>query len=295
MTFLRLIEIEVFKLRRRSMTWILLGVLVVLIVVIYVLFWLVTEKLATQAGGPAVGNIEVTNLAAERSRLYLEQAVPFGLQITQIVGTFLVIILAGSAIGSEYDWHTIRPFVTATPSRWHYLGAKVVAISVLTVIGTFIGMVTAVASSAVISEIAGESDYGFIDAGFLGGSALSYLRTLLAMAPYLGLSVFFGTVGRSTLSGIGFCLGIRFLEVIITSLLQLTGRLGGQISNAFPGTNVETLMFGNGLQSSLQVVQQSTFAVPRVSAEWSALILAVYALGFILATLMFFDRRDIVG
>lgn len=295
MTFLKLVDIEIFKLRRRAMTWIVLGVLVLVIVVVYVLLWLVTDQLAAQPGTPGVGGVQITNLDEQRSQLYLEQSVPFGLQIIQIVGTFLVVILAGSAIGSEYDWHTIRPFVTATPSRWHYLGSKLVAIAILTVIGTLIGMVVAVTTSGIISEVAGASDYGFIDAGYIGESALSYLRTLLTIAPYLGLAVLFGTIGRSTLSGVGFSLGILFLEAIITGLLQLTGKLGGQISNIFPGTNVETLMLANGLRSSLQVAQQSTFAFPRVSTEWSAVILAAYTLGFLAATLVVFARRDIRG
>lgn len=156
-------------------------------------------------------------------------------------------------------------------------------------------MVVAVITSAIISELAGASDYGFIDAGFIGDSSLSYLRMLLAITPCLGLSVFFGNVGRSTLSGVGFSLGVRFLEVIVTSLLQLTGRLGGQISNVFPGTNVETLMLANGLPSSLQVARQTTFAIPRVPTEWSAVILAAYAIGFLGASLVVFSRRAIRG
>ncbi|HWO94132.1 MAG TPA: hypothetical protein VNL92_05150, partial [Dehalococcoidia bacterium] len=112
---LRLIDVEVFKLRKRWMTWLLLSVLLVLIVVVYVLLWAVTETLTDTAGGRPIGLFGTTQLSDVRETLFLEQAVPFGLQMTQIVGTFLGVILASGSVGGEYGWDTVRPFLTAVP------------------------------------------------------------------------------------------------------------------------------------------------------------------------------------
>lgn len=298
MTFLKLVRVEVFKLRKRSLVWILLGVLILVIVVVYVLLWLVTDQLVASqgAGGPAgVGGVQITDPEQVRANLYLRQAVPFGLQMVQILGTFLAVVPGGAAVGAEYDWHTIRPFITAAPSRRQYLGAKLVAIFVLAFVGAIVGLATALACSAVVTELASSSDYSFVDAAYIGDSLLSFVRTLLAIGPYLAMAVFFGTVGRSATAGIGFTLGILFLETIVTGLLQLSSDFGARLTNAFPGTNVDTLMLENGLDSALRLAQSSSFQVPRVDPIFSALIVVGYLLGFLGAALTVFDRRDITG
>lgn len=169
------------------------------------------------------------------------------------------------------------------------------AIFVLAFIGAVIGLATALACSAVITELASSSHYSFVDAGYIGDSLLSFVRTLLAIGPYLAMAVFFATVGRSTTAGIGFTLGILFLETILTSLLQLSSDFGAHLTNAFTGTNVDRLMLENGLGSALRMAQSSSFQVPPIDPVFSAIILVAYLLGFLGAALGVFDRRHITG
>ncbi len=188
MAIARLVDVEIFKLRKRTLTWILLAVLIALIVLVYVLLWAVTETLASSATGgtSTLGDIQITNLENIRETIYLRQAVPFGLEMTRAIGLFLAVILAAACVGSEYDWSTIRPYLTATRTRAEYLQGKIIAVALLVLAGTAAGMVTALLTSAVITEIAGSSDYSFVDAGYIGDSVLSYGRTLLAICPLRG-------------------------------------------------------------------------------------------------------------
>lgn len=106
MTFLRLVRVEILKLRKRSLVWWLLGILILVIVVVYVLLWLVTDQLVAAQGtgdSAAVGRVPISDPERIRANLYLQQAAPFGLQMVQILGTYLAVVLGGAAAGAEYD------------------------------------------------------------------------------------------------------------------------------------------------------------------------------------------------
>ncbi len=285
----RLIGVETLKVRQRQLTWILLAILVLIIVVVYVLLWAVTESLAEQGQTTVTG----TSVADLRETLFLEQSVPFGLQLTQILGTFLVTLLAAASIGSEYDWGTLRPFLTVVPSRSQFLTSKLAAIGLFLVSGTLLGMVTALIASFVISAANGSLDYGFVDAGYAGESIASYGRAVLAIAPYVAMAVFFAMLGRSTMSGIGFTLGILFLETIITSLLRLSSEFGERAANAFPGANVDNIMRANDLNPALRMEEQQFGQFFYLDASWAALILTAYVVVFLAAGYILFNRRDI--
>ncbi|HWO93961.1 MAG TPA: ABC transporter permease subunit, partial [Dehalococcoidia bacterium] len=178
-------------------------------------------------------------------------------------------------------------------SRWQYITSKVVAISGMVVMGTLAGMLVALIVSALITLIAGNPDYSFVDVGYIGDSFASYGRTLLAMSPYIAMAVFFSTWGRSTMGGIGASLGVLFLETIITSLMQLAGEVPARITNVFPGANADTLMLENGLQIAIQQRQDPTLDVPVLDSPFAALVLATYVVGFLIATYVLFERRDV--
>lgn len=292
---LRLLDVEVFKLRQRRMTWLLLAILLGLIVIVYLLLWAVTETLTEQATTPTQGNGLFTppSLSDVRDAIFLQQAVPFGLQITQGAGTFLSVILASSLIGAEYGWTTIRPYLTAVPTRWQYLASKLAALVVLIVLGTAAGMATALVTSSLITFIGGDPDFGFIDGPYILESLASYGRTLLAMSPYIAMAVFFATLGRSTMGGIGSSLGVLILEAIVTSLMVLAGGFAADLTNLFPGPNADTLMLANNLELALRQEQQAQVEVPRLEAWGAGLVLAGYTVTFIAGTFVLFQRRDI--
>ena len=284
-----LIAVEGLKVRQRQLTWLLLAILVLVIVVVYVLLWAVTESLAERQAMIAGGDAQELQRA-----LFLDQSVPFGLQLTQVLGTFLVTLLAAASIGSEYDWGTLRPILTVVPSRAQFLASKLVAIAGFLVAGTLLGMITALVASFVISASNGAADYGFVDAAYIGDSVASYGRTLLAIAPYVAMAVFFSVVGRSTMAGIGFTLGILFLETIITSLLRLSSDVGEKFANVFPGANVDTLIRANNLEAALRYEQEQLggqfYSLPT---EWAALVLVGYVVAFLGASFVLFNRRDV--
>lgn len=295
MAIARLVDVEVFKLRKRTLTWILLAVLIALIVLVYVLLWAVTETLASSATGgtSTLGDIQITNIENIRETIYLRQAVPFGLEMTRAIGLFLAVILAAACVGSEYDWYTIRPYLTATRTRAEYMQGKIIAVALLVLAGTAAGMVTALLTSAVITEIAGSSDYSFVDTGYIGDSVLSYGRTLLAIAPYVAMATLLATWGRSTMAGIAGTLGFVFVESIIASLLQLAGEFPARLSNALPSVNADTVMLANNLETTLRMQESSPLDVPLLSAPLAALVLLAYTVGTLTAAFVLFQRRDV--
>ncbi len=288
MDTLRLAGVEVFKLRKRRMTWILLSILIVLIVVLYVLLWAVTKSGAESFGGPQGGG-EVEKL---QKALYVQQAVPFGLQLTQVFGTFLGTILAGASVGSEYGWDTIRPYLTAAPGRKQFLAGKLLAIATMIVAGTLVGMITALATSAIISSFGGAADYGFVDAGYAGESLLSYARTVMAMAPFVAMSAFFALWGRSTMAGIGAAIGVFFLDGFVTTLMRAAGGWVEHVPNALPGANADALMHANGLVGVFVAEDDPSIAL-LLDPPVAALILAGYVVMFLALSFVIFERRDV--
>ncbi|HWO94522.1 MAG TPA: ABC transporter permease subunit [Dehalococcoidia bacterium] len=282
-----------FKLRKRSLTWILLAILLSLILVLYLLLWTVTETVTDQVEQTQGLFGTQTTVTEVTETLYLEQAIPFGLQITQLVGTFLGILLASASMGNEYGWGTIRSFLVSSPARWQFLTGKIVAVSVMVFLGTLAAMVTAVVASTVISGVAGDLDYGFVDWQWLGDAALAYGRTVLAIAPYIAIAFFFAAYGRSTLAGIGAAVGILFLENLITSLMRLAGDLPSRLTNVLPGANVETLMLQNELGLALNFQERSQTERIPLDPPFAALVLVAYIVALIAATYILFQKRDV--
>ncbi len=281
----RLINTELFKLRKRSMTWILLYVLIGLTIVLYLLLFAVSRITLPTPGPPGIGSIE--NL------LGLPLAVPFALSILSSLGAVLAVILTASSIGNEYNWNTIRIALISSESRFKFLTAKLASALIVIIIGMLIGLATGFAMSLITTAIGGYSfSFAFATGGYLWDQFLQFWRTLFILLPYVMLGFLFSVVGRSAMPGIAVGIGVLFLEPIITTLMRLAGDWVARIPDYLIEANVNAINSLNQLPGGFGGGFGDGFIrLPPVYHAFA--VLAVYILVFTFLAYYVFHKRDV--
>lgn len=280
---IRLISAEIFKLRKRAMTLNLLLIMIGIIVVLYlVLFAISNVSLPT---GQRAGDIE--------SLLGLPGAVPFALMLLATFGSALAVVLAGSGMGNEYNWRTIRTMVTSSESRAKLLVAKLAAIGTYILIGLVIGVAAGLAMSLITAAIGGHSiSFSFFTGTYAWDQFLQFWRTFYIILPYVMLAFLFSIVGRSAMPGIAVGIGVFFLEGIVTGLMQAAGGWVANIPKYLINENFTSINRLNSLPGQLG----GAFGGPPPnlpSPTHAAVVLAVYIVVFGIAAFYTFHKRDV--
>jgi ABC-2 type transport system permease protein len=288
----RLINAEFFKLRKRMMTWVLAALLVGLVLLLYTVLWSISGRV-TRFG-------EHNEFTGEdlRRALFLQGSVPFALQIAGTFGAILAIILAAGAVGSEYAWGTVRLMATASSGRGRLIAAKLVVVAALTVAGVLAAIAVAVAYSAIVTQVDGGGDYGFLTATWFREQFAAFGRTLFVMSPYVALGFGAAVIGRSTLAGAGTGIGVAFIEPIVSSIMRQGGSPWKDIPNYLLNANADVILAQNALPPALPRFRagQEELARQHVhSPEGAALVLAAYAVAFIALAVFVYIRRDITA
>lgn len=278
----RLIKAELFKLRKRFMTKVLLLVLVGMVIVIYLLL-LAISKVAISPHGPQ--NIQ--------NPLGLPLAIPFALSILSSFGTVLAVILVASSIGTEYSWRTIRTILICSESRLKFLTAKLIAVVVLVLIGMVVGLVSGFIMSLITTAIGGYSfSFSFMTAGYLWDQFLHFWRTFYVIMPYVFLSFLLAIVGRSTTPGIALGIGSFFLESIVTAFMRQASGWVAEVPDYLLLSNVRTITDLGNLPSRMGM----GFGGDSGMGAWSAAgILAGYSILFVILAFYLFRKRDVTG
>jgi len=283
---IRLIGAELFKLRKRTMTRVLLYVLIGIIVVLYFLLL-------------AISNVNLPNVGQHMENipnlLGLPLALPFALYILSSFGSVLVIILLASVIGSEYNWRTIRTAVVSSESRFKLLTAKLISVTILVLIGMLIGLAAGFIMSLITTAIGGyKFDFSFATGSYLWDQFVQFWRTFYILMPYAVLGFLFAIVGRSAMPGISLGIGFFFLESIITTFMSLAGGWIARIPEYLLLANVRAI-------SSLTELPQSFGAGMgamgiKLPGETHAFItIAIYSIAFLSIAFYLFRKRDVTG
>ena len=152
---IRLINAEIFKLRKRFMTWVLLYVMIGIIVILY--FTLLAVSNAQLPARAEEAHATLTNL------LGLPVALPFALSILSSLGSILAVILLASSIGFEYNWRTIRTMLISSEGRLKLLIAKLISALIFILIGMIIALAAGFIMSLITTAIGHYSfDFSFI-------------------------------------------------------------------------------------------------------------------------------------
>jgi ABC-2 type transport system permease protein len=291
----RLIRAEIFKLRKRSMTYILLLILVGFIVLVLSISQATVLNSTTAMTIDNNGVSSTTVVPAVAANVhFLENIITSVMSILGSIGMILAVVLVANGMGSEYSWNTIRPYLLCSESRLKMFTAKLIAAGIFIITGMIIGVLIAILLGALFTAIRGFSwDLGSGTASFIGRESLTFVRTLYVMLPYILLAFFFTVFGRSTAAGIGFGIGASVLESIITGLLLMAHGWLAKIPNYLLSTNIQAI---NALsQSSLKVTMGTNTTSQLPSTLHAFIVLAVYCTAFVAISLIIFQKRDVTG
>ena len=281
----RLITAELFKLRKRLMSRVLLYVMVGVLVVFYLILLAVSK--AIPDGGPhGLGDIQ--NL------LGLPTAIPFALSMLAGFGTLLAVILVASSIGNEYNWRTIRTMVISSESRFKLLGAKLISAGILVLIGMVIGVITGFVMSLFTTAVGGYTfNFDFLTGEYIWEQFLQFWRTFFVLMPYATLAFLFAIIGRGAMTGIGLGIGVYIVESLITTFMVLAGGWVAQVPNYLLANNV------NAITSMAQLPEgfrgggfgDISFQLPGTTHAF--VVLAIYSVVFLVLAFYVFRRRDV--
>jgi ABC-2 type transport system permease protein len=286
---IRLISAEMFKMRKRSMSRVLLFILVGLIIVFYLVLLAVSNANLPHTGA-RIGNIP--NL------LGLPVALPFALSLMSWFGTILAIVLAASSIGSEYNWRTIRTTVVSSEGRFKLLIAKLISVAIFILIGLVIGLTAGFIMSLITTAIGGyKFDFSFFTGTYLWDQFLQFWRTFFVIIPFALMGFMFAIIGRSAMPGIAAGIGIFFGEQIITGFMYLAKGWIATIPNYLLNANVQVITalaklpsgFGGGMGGG----GSSDIQAPSVTHAF--IVLSIYSVAFIVIGFYLFRERDVTG
>ena len=323
---LRLIGMELYKLRRRVMSKVLGIIAIALAVLPFALVAIGTFATANapagsfapscQAIGPdgqpqpgpsACPTPSPAQVAQERQSIVQTTSSPLRLPVSLnvavqyglIVGILLLVILIGTIAGGEYGTGTIRLLFIRGPTRTQFLlaklGASLVVIFIAVLVMTLLGILTGQLFNPV-SGIAQASD--FWSAAWIGHALLYLLIAMLNWFMFAVIAIFFATLGRSTVAGVVAGISWLFIEPILGSVLDLLGNLSkgalGDILKAIPnyfiGTNFSTLLSDQG-----QYLSFGNASTPGVTVVHAIIVLLVYFAFFIGLTWWINKRRDVTN
>ena len=266
---LHLLHSELFRLRKRPQSWILLLIMLLTTGGLYVSF-AIAVSVSSEPDGI-------------RDDLALSKLFQSGMQVSSLVGFVLIVVMAAGLIGNEYGWNTIRPLLTRSPSRTGLLTAKWITVAIYTVVLFFFGLAVAVGFSAVTSTIAG--NFEGVSGALLVDWAVSFGRLIVANAPYAALAFSLALITRSNAAGISVSLGLAFIEPLISALL-------GFVSDAFESAQRFGIAYGSNKLTNMNGHNEPV----STNEAWQAVIvLTIYTLGFVGASYVVFRRRDVTS
>ncbi len=298
---LRLVGMELYKLRRRVMSKVLSIIALLSVVLVFLLIALVVALFL----GSAQSQLAVRS-ASEPLRLPLSLYVVA--QVILPLGQVLIIILAGAIVGGEYAVGTIRLMFTRGPGRIQFLLAKVIAL-VSCIVLSVVGMtVLGILLGSLLNLITGVApNFVFITGAWLGHALLYMLITMLALFMYAMMAFWFATLGRVTAAGMAGALVWNFLaepvlKFVFGVLASVTGgamaHLWGAVPDYFISNNISTLLQNQGTSLFGLVlpgqVLTSGSAYP-LSDLHALLVLVGYLILFIGLSWWITVRRDVTN
>jgi len=320
---LRLISMEIYKIRRRIMSKVLLSIAIIIAILVFLLFSINTFFLLNappesfippcpstntpsqgqaQPNCPPPSTTQVTQFREFALRnasepLRLPTSLSLAVQVALSAGTILIIILIGSSAGGEFSIGTVRLMYTRGPTRLQFLLSKVGVAALCAAIGILTITITGILIGQTLNALSSiPQALDFLSTGWIAHALLYLLVAMFDWFIYATIAIFFGTLGRSTVAGIVGALTWLFLEPILGSILKLAGTFSqgtfGNFLKAIPNYFISTNT-GALLQNQGQYIFGGSSS--SLSDLHALAVLLVYLAVFIGLSWWINDHRDVTN
>ncbi len=282
---LSLIRLEMLKIWKHSLTWIVIGLGVISVVgtIVGAYNLMLSNNLVNSTTN------QVIPLEEGIVNFILPGALPSALSIARTVGSWLLIIFTAIFVGMEDAWGTLRVMLSTGISRGQYLAGKLGALFVIVIGFVLLALITGSITAVVIQNTTSiPIQNKIIDGQMLGSLVLMSWRVIAALYILVLLTFCATILSRSQVAGIAIGLGYFLFEAIMKNAFNSLGPVGDTLRPLLIGYDVATLMELNSFHlDSLPELS------PSISEAWLAL--AVYALLFVGISWFVFQRRDITS
>ncbi|MGN6758992.1 MAG: ABC transporter permease, partial [Thermomicrobiales bacterium] len=230
-----LVQMELLKLVKRPMTWILL-----ILLLGGIGFGNLVAFLNLRTVSPEVHDSILANLTLPGT---LTRATEF----IYFFGSIMLAILAASAIGNEYGWGTLRPMLATGVPRTRFLTAKLVALAIVAVAFDVLPLIMNAILAVPVALLTNAHIFtGTFDSAWVGHLLALVGRTYLMILVTILIAFLCGLLGRSQAAGIGAALGLLIGEQIVGQLLRgLNLHWATTLVNIFPNRNSQSLLASN--------------------------------------------------
>ncbi len=261
------------KLVRRPATWVTVGLLIGLLVLIVIAVGATANGRAVRANGTEAKLLVTFPGAYDRILQF----------ITGLGGLFAVIYGAAIA-GSEWSWGTLKSAVARGESRVRYMMISYVTVAVMIGFGILLTFAAGVVAAIIGAHLANVSTSGLSDSATLGDLPMRLARGWFAVVEEGALGFTIATLARSQLAGIGAGIAFYFGEGFATIFLpDIVKYLPFSVANAaqITGTSNTPGVFGAGADV--------------LPADQALLLVGVWLVGALIVAALFSDRAEITG
>lgn len=272
-----LVRMELLKLRKRRMTWIMLGLLVGLRLAgtAFSVFW------SSRAG--AEPEIRERIIASAT----LPSVIPETLTFIAGLGAFLLAILTAASMGSEYGWGTLHAIIGSGVPRGRFLVAKLIALGTAAVAYTVVPLVVVVSAAVPLACLLDRPIMtSLIDGSWVGDLFLMMARTVLPLLAQIAMAFAITVVTRSQAAGVGVALAASFIEPLAALVLDMLGGSLASVADYLLLVNVQALVQYNGF-GDVQIPQGA------LSQMHAVLVILGWTVLYVATALLVFWRRDI--
>lgn len=262
------------KLARRPASFVTVGLLAGLLVLILI----ASATVAQQSGTPA---------AQKRALLVVTFPGAYDLILAFMFGLGgLFSVVYGAAIaGSEWGWGTLKNAVSRGESRARYMLLSFAAIALMLAIGLALTFAIGVAAALIGATMANVPTTGLTDADTLGRLPEEFARGWLAVTEEAALGFAIATLARSQLAGIGAGIAFYFAEGFASLFLP-------DIVKYMPFAVARASVDIGGAAAAASGGGDTANALP---ADQALLLVVVWLVGSLVVALGFTERAEITG
>lgn len=270
-----LLQIELLKLVKRPMTWILLALQLGILG-----FGSFANLLSLRRAEPA-------QHAYLLRGLILPDSLAMTSQFIYLFGAIMLAILTAAAVGSEYSWGTLRQLLATGLSRTRFFSAKLLALAIAAAAFVLLSLLVSVPLSLWVA-------WSEQQPVLLASLDLPWLvaligRTYLMVLMPIALAFLVAVLARSQLVSVGVALGVLIADQFASPILWSLGLDWTlELAQFFPFWCARSLL-GFNFTSLPEGVPN------MMSQERALLTLSVYTLLCFSTALLVFRRRDIGG